>query len=488
MTDKTFIESDREQLAQREINPQEAQRQLDLLRRGKAFLSIDRPCTVNDGITRLTETAPIEFCRAFAEDRQRFTRFVPASGAASRMFQGLFPGEFDPDKVAQLRNNIEQFPFYSDLAALTGDKPDATDDETLFRLMLSDDGLGLASKPKGLLPLHRGEDYNRTAFAEHLHESSRLGITRFHFTVSPDHLELFEKELEKVKSNLEAGDDIEVSFSLQSPGTDTIALDQSTDGPFRNTDNDLLFRPAGHGALLQNLENCRGDLVLIRNIDNVVPKRLQEPYQFWTEILGGMLLKTQQQVFTWLRKLESNPDNQTLVLAGQFLQERFGRSVDSTLPPEELSGQLIGLLDRPIRVCGMVPVSGQPGGGPFWVRGDHEQQTPQIVEGVQIDPDDLEQQKILGESTHFNPVNIACSLRDRQGRPYKLDQFVDPQAAIITAKNHSGRDLLALERPGLWNGAMADWNTLFVEMPETTFNPVKTVFDLLQSTHQPDHK
>ncbi len=223
--------------------------------------------------------------------------------------------------------------------------------------------------------------------------------------------------------------------------------------------------------------------MLIRNIDNVVPQRLQEPYQLWTEVLGGLLLQTQQQVFAWLEKLGQDQNYETLLQAARFLTVTFGRAIASDKPTAE---ELTDLLDRPIRICGMVPVSGQPGGGPFWARDALGQITPQIVEGVQIDPGDAEQQKILSQSTHFNPVNIACSLRDRQGKPYRLDDFIDPEAALIAAKSHAGRDLLALERPGLWNGAMSGWNTIFVELPPATFNPIKTVFDLLQPAHQAD--
>ena len=488
MSENAFTANNKKELEQKGIPLTEAVRQLQQLRQGKAHLPIERPCTINDGILRITDTMSIDLGRGFARNRHRFTRFVPASGAASRMFQGLFPSELDLDKTARLRQELERFPFYEDLRALTGSAPEELEDNDLFRLLLTNDGLGLADKPKGLLPLHRGKDYNRTAFAEHLHESHRLGITRFHFTVSQDHLQLFQQQLVQVRNDLGQAANIDVSFSLQSPHTDTIALDLQENGPFLTDDGRLLFRPAGHGALLQNLEQSQGDLVLVRNIDNVVPRRLQEPYQFWTEILGGLLLSCQTQVFSWLEKLERTPDSEALFQAGKFLRETFGRQVDESLPAEERAAELIKLLDRPIRICGMVPVSGQPGGGPFWAEDTLGQISPQIVEGVQIDPEDPAQQQTLMASTHFNPVNIACSLRDRSGKPYDLAEFIDQGAAIITAKNSAGRNLLALERPGLWNGAMSAWNTLFVEMPPETFNPIKTVFDLLQPTHQPDSK
>jgi hypothetical protein len=479
MSDTTFTTSDKASLAQRNISVPEATRQLAQLRRGKAFLPIKRPCTIGDGMLRIDDNTKLESCRSFARSRDRFTRFVPASGAASRMFQGLFPAELDAEKVARLRQDLDAFPFYPDLKEIAG-PPEALDDAKLCGLLLESPGLGLAGKPKGLLPLHRGTDYNRTAFAEHLFESTRLGISRFHFTVSPEHLELFKQELAQVEQKL--SDKIDVSFSLQSPQTDTIALDRQNNGPFRDADGNLLFRPAGHGALLKNLEECEGDLVLIRNIDNVVPKRLQEPYQFWTEVLGGQLLQVQQQVFDWIDKLEDDPSAETCAAAAAFVEATFGRSAI----PGVTSRELIKLLDRPIRIGGMVPVSGQPGGGPFWTRDALGQISPQIIEGVQIDPDDPEQQEILAASTHFNPVNIACSLRNRHGKPYRLNKFIDEDAALIAAKSSAGRDLLALERPGLWNGAMSGWNTIFVELPDETFNPIKTVFDLLLPAHQVD--
>jgi hypothetical protein len=488
MSENAFTANNKTELQQKGISLAEADRQLQQLQQGNAYLPIERPCTIDDGMIRITDTMSIDLCRGFARNRHRFTRFVPASGAASRMFQGLFPSELDSDKATHLRQELTSFPFYEDLKEVTDSAPEELEDNDLFRLLLTDEGLGLANKPKGLLPLHRSESYNRTAFAEHLHESYRLGISKFHFTVSQEHLQLFQQQLMQVRDDLGPTANIDVSFSVQSPQTDTIALDQQNNGPFLTDDGQLLFRPAGHGALLQNLEQCQGDLVLIRNIDNVVPMRLQEPYQFWTEILGGLLLATQTQVFSWLEKLELNPDSETLFQAGKFLRETFGRQGDESLPAAERTAELTKLLDRPIRICGMVPVSGQPGGGPFWAEDTLGQISPQIVEGVQIDPEVPTQQQTLMASTHFNPVNIACSLRDRNDKPYVLADFIDQKAAIITSKNSDGRDLLALERPGLWNGAMSGWNTLFIEMPAETFNPIKTVFDLLQPNHQPGDK
>jgi len=489
MKTTNFTTADLESLSQRNISTEEGDRQLVQLRQENAFLPIDQPCTIGNGITAVEPDNIPELSLLFdtAAAANRFTRFVPASGAASRMFQGLFPEAMDPDKVSNLRARIRQFPFYPELSQSTETPLEQLGDQIFLSLLLGSDGLNLAAKPKGLLPLHRGIDYNRTAFAEHLHEGCSLGIRDFHFTVSPEHQPFFQQQFELIRAELgRYATEVQVHFSVQSPQTDTIALDLQTNKPFHIDKGELVFRPAGHGALLQNLEGSSGDLVLIRNIDNVVPENLDKPYKLWTRILGGKLVEIQQQVFHWLEQLATTTDDKILSDAENFLQQTFGRSTDDNTPSgAKKAEQLITLLDRPIRICGMVPVSGQPGGGPFWAKDALGQISPQIIEGVQIDPDDPQQIKVLKESTHFNPVNIACSLRDWAGRPYCLADFVDQNAAIITSKNDSGRDLLALERPGLWNGAMSGWNSLFIEMPAETFNPIKTVFDLLQPSHQP---
>lgn len=490
MNKTDFTTADLADLARRNISEKEGTRQLAQLRQGHAFLSIDRPCTSNDGITTIEAEDIPGLCRRFdtAAASRKFSRFVPASGAASRMFQGLFPEALQADQVHKFRANIQKFPFYRELAQVAGTVPEKLADNKLFSLLLGSDGLNLAARPKGLLPLHRGGNYNRTAFAEHLHESCSLGIGQFHFTVSSNHKNLFQQQFEQIMPELTSyAMTPAVDFSLQSAQSATIALDLQNKGPFHSDNGGLLLRPAGHGALLQNLENCSGDLVMIRNIDNVVPERLVESYRLWTRILGGKLAEVQQQVFQWIEQLAGSTDNRTTEAAASFLQQTFGRSlVDQTLSASEKIRKLISLLDRPIRICGMVPVSGQPGGGPFWSRDSLGQLSPQIIEGVQIDPNNPRQQEILTKSSHFNPVNLACALRDKDGKPYQLADFVDAKAAIITRKNDSGRELLALERPGLWNGAMSGWNSLFIEMPAETFNPIKSLFDLLLPAHQAD--
>lgn len=478
-----FTEQDLAAIEQREIPVAEAVRQFELLKSGASFIRLERPCTPGDGILRLTPEENTDLLVAFDEAVSRFTRFVPASGAASRMFAGLFPDNFDSDRINQLRHNLESFPFYPVLCRVAEKPLFELDDEQLVTLLLTESGLGLAGKPKGLLPLHRGEGYNRTAFAEHLHEGGALNINRFHFTVSPEHRAMFDQQLQQVTGEL--GKSPEVGFSIQHPQTDTIALDLESGLPLHDEAGNLVFRPAGHGALLTNLEQCDGDLVLIRNIDNVAPEHLQSPYRDWTRLLGGLLVDTQKQVFHWLELLDQAPGAEELAAAATFTEQTFGRRVDENVLGEQLIDQLRHLLDRPIRICGMVPVSGHPGGGPFWTGDAVGQVSPQIIEGVQIDPDDEQQQELLAASTHFNPVNIACSLRDRHGKPYRLQEMVDEKTSLVTGKSLGGRDLLALERPGLWNGSMSGWNTIFIELPDATFNPVKTVFDLLQPSHRP---
>jgi hypothetical protein len=368
------------------------------------------------------------------------------------------------------------------------------DHAALLAVILEPSGLDLKRLPKGLIPFHRYPSGARTAFEEHLIEAARYGCLpggtcRCHFTVSSEHQSLFESRWEQVKPVLESrlGVTFDVGFSVQSPATDSLAVD-ADNLPLRTADGDLLFRPAGHGALLENLQRLDADVVFVKNIDNVAPAPQHEESGLWKRLLAGLLGRVQQRIFTALENLESDaagtrPVHEALRLIERDLVLRIPSRVrDAGL--EDQRAYARRRLNRPLRVCGMVPNEGHPGGGPFWVGGTPGELTGQIVEAAQVDRSSREQQRIWKAATHFNPVDLVCGLRDRHGQAYDLRRFVDPAAAILTEKSHHGRTLRALERPGLWNGAMAGWNTVFVEVPQETFTPAKTVFDLALPSHQ----
>jgi hypothetical protein len=512
MTAGPFSPRDLQQMASMGLDPEEAARQIALFRNPPPHTRVLRPCRLDDGIRSLPPDEHASLLDRFdaAARAGRTAKFVPASGAATRMFKDLLeflasPAATElPPAVRTFFENLDRFAFRNDLAAdLAADGIDldaavrSGEHRLVLRYLLQDDGLGYADLPKGLLPFHRYPEGARTAFEEHLVESATLtrredGLCLLHFTVSPEHQDRFEQLLGRVRSVYEERFDcrFSVSFSTQRRSTDTLAVDLEN-RPFRLGDGSLLFRPSGHGALLDNLNELgrQGwELVLLKNIDNVVPDAGKPLVHLWKRLLGGCLLSLRERIFGLLDRLEtSGGDGAALAEAAELLERELSRPL-----PEQVSAGshkerrrfLIDALDRPLRVCGMVRNQGEPGGGPFWVQSSSDEISPQIVEISQLDSTDPEQRKILAASTHFNPVDLACGLRDRRSRPYDLHRFVDPTAVFIAEKSHEGRLLKALERPGLWNGAMAGWNTVFVEVPDTTFAPVKTVLDLLRPEHQ----
>lgn len=500
-----LTKADWRQIEARGMEPSDVEAQLELLAHPPGFARLDRPCTVGDGIEQVAQTHEAELVRQAEEaaDTGRLTRFVPASGAATRMFDALLqatlsPRDPIPAAAHQLLNELFRFAFHAELASSAqeegrdldllvadGDWPE------VLRLLLDEPGIGYGALPKGLLFFHSYPGGPRTAFEEHLREAAahvadRDGLCRLHFTHSPEHHTQFVGLLEHLRPKLEAELHcrFETGFSVQHPGTDTLATD--LDGrPFRTDEGTLIFRPGGHGALLRNLAALDADLVVVKNIDNILPEHRRSLAVHWRKLLTGVLVNTQQQVFmalAALRRTDSPPHACTHAAA---LARRLGHAVSSENAAQPAA--LASLLDRPVRVCGMVRNEGEPGGGPFWVAGERDEVRPQIIEGSQIDPESPSQQAILRRATHFNPVDLVCAVRDPDGRPYDLRQFVDPRSVFVTSKSHQGRPLRALERPGLWNGAMARWSTLFVEVPGATFAPVKTVFDLLRPEHQPEH-
>ena len=548
MTRHSLSDTDRDQLARHGIPEDEALRQLALLADPPPPPELVSPATAEDGIARLPAGRHAELVARFDEARLagRVSKFVPASGAASRMFQSLTPWiEYAGNPVAAAREmsrravagdpdagdpirflaELPRFPFYGELArALAAGGQDVEhlrrggDAGAVLHALLSTGQLGYASRPKALIPFHRydGEmDEVRTPLEEHLVEAAGYaadtdGLARLHFTVPPQARETIEGLLDHVRGRYREryGVRFEVTFSVQDPSTDTLALrlppegeatgdsDGSGGGAFRDDDGSLLLRPGGHGALLANLDAVArrgGDLVLIKNIDNVQPDRLVPDVVLWKKLLGGYLLELREQVAEHLETLAvrgGRPSADDLDRIERFLADRLSVRVPRRW--RELGDRGMDLrverlrerLDRPLRVAGMVVNRGEPGGGPFWVRAADGTVSAQIVERAQVHESDPGQVEIFASSTHFNPVDLACSVRDLRGEPYDLPRFVDDRAVFIAEKSHHGRPLLALERPGLWNGAMAGWNTAFVEVPDLTFSPVKTVFDLLRKQHR----
>lgn len=496
-----FSREDLNQLKQQGIDPAKAARQINLLRTGQIDIKLERPCVVGDGIVQLHADAHDRLNRAFdkASSEGRLLRFVPASGAASRMFRQLRrarAGASESQTAADLQrflDNLDKFAFHADLQnAMAEDGLDlgrAVAERNLpliTHYLLDPCGLSYALLPKGLLAFHNAVDGARTPFIEHLAEAALLsGLDRdvdLHFTVSPEHLALFKAQLSAWRKPLHDtyGCHFRVTFSEQKPSTATLALDDSGQ-PLRDTDGRLVLRHGGHGALVENLNDLAGDILMLRNIDNVVPDALKQPYLTWTRLLTGYLLEIQEEQHALLKALQGQPDDPVVrELAISFLADRLQTDISLTSDNKAL----IKALDRPIRVCGMVPNSGEPGGGPFWVRDDQGRMTKQIVEAAQIDQSDPGQAAIVSNATHFNPVDMVCGVRNWQGRPYDLTRFVNHNAVIITTKHQGDKDHRVLELPGLWNGGMAGWHTLFVEIPPAAFNPVKTVFDLLRPAHQ----
>lgn len=496
----------------------------EVVRQWAFFLNPPRPirlrraCRVGDGILRVDPKEVPELLRIHEQAAQegRLMKFVPASGSASRMFNALIayarrePGEPTdgisgelPWEVAEFLENLERFPFYPELReSMLGLGEDPLELRARGRIsrildrLLTDRGLGYKDLPKGLILFHRYGQTVRTAIEEHLLEAARYvtdarGVCRVHLTVSPGHRDRFMKEIERIRRLHEPklGIQFRVGISVQDPSTDTIAVDMEN-RLFRGVDGRLLFRPGGHGALLQNLQGLHADVVFIKNVDNVAHQRLLDEIVFWKRILAGYLLRLQAQIRQLLARLGGVHCEESAL--GEAL-ELVTSKLSIAMPSErelgsrrQLRQMLCDLLDRPLRVCAMVHNRGEPGGGPFWTHVPLGQCQLQIVESVQVDLADHEQREIWESSTHFNPVDMVCGLRDARGDVYDLERFADKSAVMITRKWSEGRKLKALELPGLWNGGMAGWNTVFIEVPEVTFQPVKTVNDLLRPGHQPD--
>ena len=465
------------------LTPAALETQLKNFREGFPFLPVTRAASCGDGI-RVLDAAGIEQAAARydrAKESLRVVKFVPASGAATRMFKDLFEFVREGRRTAvvgELLANRRRFAFWPELRTIVGD--DADELRTVENIVA--EGLRYGETPKGLVSFHRYGDEVRKAVEEHLVEGAQYaaagGEVKIHFTVSPEHLTRFEALLAEKIPGYESrfGVKYRISFSVQDPSTDTLAVNPDCT-PFRRADGRLLFRPAGHGALIGNLGKIDADIVFVKNIDNVTTDARRGETVLYKKALAGVLLALQERIFEYLMALEV-PGAELEPIAAFIENELCVK-----LPKDYGTALLRQVLDRPIRVCGMVRNEGEPGGGPFWVTGADGLETLQIAESNQIAP---EKRELMRLATHFNPVDLVCSFRTSKGGRFDLQEFVDPATGFISRKSDGGRELLAQELPGLWNGAMARWNTVFVEVPITTFSPVKVVTDLLRPEHQGD--
>ena len=513
-----FTATDQEQISKRGSQLPEILTQISHFKKGFPYLQTVKAAGIGDGIIRLTSEECdrlVAFYESQLEKGILPLKFVPASGAASRMFQSLFSFQevalTNKEAVSLLENQkqksvkqfyerLPDFAFYPALMKILGTLafPCGTFKHLeILQAVLSPEGLNYGFLPKGLLDFHDYSGISRTPAEEHLVEGALYGtdskgVVRIHFTVSPEHLSLFKKKCETAAAEFQKRYEVryEISFSEQKPSTDTIAVDENNE-PFRTLDGKLFFRPAGHGALLENLNDLDADLIFVKNIDNVVPDRLKDETIRYKKAIAGILLERQKKVFQYLELLETSEDQISESLLTEM--EAFLEHELSTLPyASAVSGNkserikyLISKFNRPIRVCGMVKNEGEPGGGPFWAIQADGTTTLQVVESSQIDLKNPEQAAIAATASHFNPVDLVCGVRNYKGEKFYLPDYRDPETGFISSKSKDGKPLKAQELPGLWNGAMSDWITIFAEVPPITFNPVKTVNDLLRAEHQP---
>ena len=497
---------DSEQIKERNVTEEQVERQVAQLKRGTAYVKLIRPATIDDGILRMSPEQVKEMNQAFDEDKQyyQFTKFVPASGAASRMFKDLFSfiesGE-DTKFTEIFFAHIHSFAFFTDLNQAVikcyGKDIDSMLKEgrkvDIVKALLLEEGLGYGKLPKALLKFHHYDGFDRLALEEHLVEAAKYatdaeGTASLHFTLSPEHEQLFKDTIAKLIDDYQQKYKVnyDICYSCQKPSTDTVAIDANGE-LFREKDGKLLFRPGGHGALIENLNDLAQEIVFIKNIDNIVPELRMETTVTYKKALAGLLLHLQQQSFEYLDILDNGDvTEEELAEIIAFAKEKLMIDIPDFVEKYDLYEKtdfLYDCLNRPMRVCGMVKNEGEPGGGPFWIKNNNDEVSLQIIESSQIDHGKEDQEAIFKASTHFNPVDLICGCWNYKGEAFNLNDYVDPSTGFVSSKSKDGRELKALELPGLWNGAMADWITLFVEVPIETFNPVKTVNDLLKPMH-----
>ncbi|MDZ7777401.1 MAG: DUF4301 family protein [Bacteroidales bacterium] len=516
----TLNNRDLQQIKEKNISAETIEKQIQQFKEGFPFIKLKRPATINDGIFKFPDSEVEQLAAYYDQQSKNYDiiKFVPSSGAASRMFKDLYTfmqdyngsqeqlkalneqEEFRP--VKYFFDHLAEFAFYQELRRVlreSGYNLEECLEKNYYKLILeyvlTTKGMNYANKPKALILFHSYDDNARLSLEEHLVEGahyamSNKGKVKIHFTVSPEHMEDFKHAIQQKKIKYENKFRVyyDISYSIQKPSTDTIAVTPDNE-PFRNSEGTIVFRPGGHGALIENLNDLKEDVVFIKNIDNVVPDRLKEHTHLYKKVLGGYLLKVKNKIDNYLELLyEGSATEEELEEMRYFAQQELliandKKAFDNKDYIEKVD-LLYNQLNRPVRVCGMVKNEGEPGGGPFWVQGSTGKVSLQIVEKAQIDFDNAQQKEIAGQATHFNPVDLVCAINDFNGEPFNLKSYVDPSTGFISEKSKEGKKLKALELPGLWNGAMAEWITVFVQVPIITFNPVKVINDLLRENHK----
>lgn len=508
-----FTPNDEEQIRKKGIHKEKVLQQINTFKEGIPFVGLKNAAVIGNGILCFSESEEHELIKLY-DDRSKnldILKFVPASGAASRMFKALFnflevynPDQESLDAYLKRTNDkdirifsegLERLPFYKQVMDKLPANIDSNGKKLYFFIkeLMSEEGHNYGFYPKGLLPFHNYGVNAATPFEEHLKEgalyASSNGKSRLHFTISEQHEDMFNEEFNNAGPRVtkETGIEYHMDYSFQKSSTDTVAVDMNNN-PFRNDDGSMLFRPGGHGALIENLNEQDADIIFIKNIDNVAVMKDAKAVADSKKVLAGVLLKVQEIAFNYAEKLEKGVvADAELSTIKAFLTDklnvRLSNNFDS-MPLAESIEILKTRINRPIRICGMVKNEGEPGGGPFWITNSTGEISLQIIESAQIDMDNAQQAAIMKNSTHFNPVDLVCGIRNYKGVKFDLLSFVDDKQGFITGKTKDGKELKALELPGLWNGAMADWNTIFVEVPLVTFNPVKSVIDLLKDSHQ----
>ncbi len=506
----TFNEQDKAKFQEIGIEESQVKQQIENFKYGFPYIVLDRAAKVGDGIFSFSEKEQKELINYYDTEKDTFEiiKMVPASGAASRMFKSLLSYLNDttsevPKDVQTCMEQITSFAFYEelkdtlkknnhDLSTLLENK----DYKTILEYLMLEKGMNYANKPKALLLFHRYEDDVRTALEEHFVEGAQYiqagdDEVKIHFTVSPEHLPAFKSMVKEISKKYEKAYQVNfyITYSVQKPSTDTIAvtLDNQI---FRLSDNSILFRPGGHGALIHNLNDLEEEIVFIKNIDNVVPDHLKQDTYTYKKVLGGLLLRLKTQIDDYIDLLyEGSATEEELeemrAFAEKHLLIHFDKETFALKDTEVKLDMLYETFNRPIRICGMVKNEGEPGGGPFWVKEESGKLSLQIVESAQIDMGNKQQAAIVGNATHFNPVDLVCCITNAYNEKFDLTDFINEKTGFISQKSKDGSTIKVQELPGLWNGAMADWITVFVEVPVSTFNPVKTINDLLRPQHQP---
>jgi hypothetical protein len=512
-----FTKKDIKQISSNDLTVEQVMSQLQQFENGIKPINLKEAAIIGNGILQLNKQDQ-NSCQKYYENnkaKHSVLKFVPASGAATRMFKFLFEflknydekkesinAYINKNKVPELALFIigmEKLPFYTEVLKNVPSNYNALESDekilVFIKTILDSKKLDYGKLPKGLLPFHQYKNEVSTAFKEHLYEATQYasnnGKAKLHFTISEDHATKFQEELATIHHRIteKTNTTFDVSFSYQKHKTDTIAVNPKNEF-FRQDNGELLFRPSGHGALIENLNDINDEIIFIKNIDNVVTPKLKDDVIIYKKIIAGVLLKTQEQVFNYLHILEqASITEEEIINIANFISQNLNIIINSEFEKYSKKYQieyLINKLNRPIRVCGMVKNEGEPGGGPFWVKNENGTVSLQIVESAQIDKKNKQQKDILKKATHFNPVDIVCAIKDYKGDKFNLLNFVNPNTGFISSKTRLGKSLKALELPGLWNGAMANWNTIFIEVPLDTFNPVKNVNDLLKPSHQFD--